>query len=196
MRSYVQLRGIDQKLANAGDQAPFALALALTNLVNDAKTIMMAALKINLDRPVPFTEQAIGIIPATKELPVAQIFIKAQQAKYLGLEEEGGVRGPEPGMPVIVPVDITVNAYGNIPKGAISKAKATGGTFVAGKGNRLPPGVYQRKAPGRVTLLASLKQRAVYHPRLQFVATVTATIQQLAPKRVREAILQAISTRR
>lgn len=195
MASSIDISGANAKLAKAGRQAPFALALALTSLVKDAQASVTRTLAIYFDQPTPFTKGGIGILPATKDIPVAQVFVKDVQAAYLGIEETGGVRTPQPGAPVILPVQISVNTYGNIPKGALKRERAKPNTFAAPKGGALPPGIY-RRAGRKLRLLAAVEPRAKYAPRFHFVETVTETVKRLAPQRLREAIAKALATAR
>lgn len=150
--SSIDITGAKALLENIGRQAPYALAIGLTAIAQDAQRAVQQKMPTTFDRPTPFTRAAIGILPATTALPVAQVFVKDMQAGYLGIEETGGTRLPRPGAPVIVPADIGVNAYGNIPRGALRRLKTRTDVFVAtGKTpqtQHLPPGIYQRAATG------------------------------------------------
>lgn len=203
MRSSVQIDGATAKIAEAGKQAPFALALALTSLARDAQGVVERTMPARFDRPTPFTQRGVAILPATRDVPVAQVFIKDAQAKYLVFEEEGGVRMSETGAPVVLPVQISTNAYGNIGKGVLRREKAKSTTFVAHAGDpataHLPPGVYRRvgrRGRGGLKLLAAFERKAVYQPVFGFVDTVVATVRRLAPRRLREAMDRALATAR
>ncbi len=214
MRSSVTISGADAKLALAQRQVPFAMAMALTALAQDGRAAAIASLPQRLDRPTPFTMQAVGIAPATKASLQSVVFVKDRQATYLAMQETGGTRTPAPGAPINLPVGQRPNQYGNIPKGAIRRAKARDDTFVAnGQGTtaHLPPGLYKRAAKGRrrkaakgsagkagggLQLLVAFERQAKYTPRLGFVETVRAEVDRRTAERVREAVARALATAR
>jgi hypothetical protein len=109
-------------------------------------------MRFTLDRPTPFTQSGIAIIPATRENLTAWVIVKDIQSRYLEIAETGGQRAPKPGRPITVPVDQPVNAFGNIPKGKIKSLVQRSDVFVStGKGRtaHLPPGIYARPKRGK-----------------------------------------------
>lgn len=152
MRSSVEIAPALAKLARAESQARFALARALTLTAKDAAAELTAALPEIFDAPTPFTRRAIAITPARKDTLVAEVFVKDVQARYLARQEVGGVRRPEPGAPVVLPVRIRTNVYGNIARGRIAREREKPTTFVSKqdtpKTRHLPPGIYERADRG------------------------------------------------
>lgn len=158
-------------------QSRFAMAVTLTDVAKEAQRIETARLPQVFDRPNPFTARAIDFAPASMARLESAVFVRDGQAEYLALHEDGGVRTPQPGKPVNVPVKVRLNQYGNIPKrfwnqvaqlairrpymGAQTFSVRTrklvtsygGGMFVATAGNprtkHLPPGIYERPKVGR-----------------------------------------------
>jgi len=156
------------------DQLPFATARALTETAKAAQREVTAALPSIFDRPTPFTMQAIGITAARKTDLRALVFVKDVQARYLRLEETGGERVQKPGAPVLPPVDVPLNAFGNIPRGLLKKLKGKkrGQVFVG-----TVKGVYgfwQRGPLHSIRLLAAFRPRARYQPRFHFITRVQA----------------------
>jgi hypothetical protein len=76
------------------DQMPFAIARALTDAAQEARDRINAEMPKVFDRPVPFTQRAVGIRPATKNHLTASVFVYDKQSGYLLLEETGGIRTP------------------------------------------------------------------------------------------------------
>lgn len=177
MAAGADVRGAQAKLARLGRQVQFATAVALTATAKAAQAKVTEELPRRFDRPNPFTMRAIGITPAKRDALVATVFVKPDQAKYLGIQEKGGTRKPEPGRPINLPVKLRTDSYGNIPRrfwSQIDQLRARkayvgsqtystktkrlvssygGGIFIAnGKDPRtkhLPPGIYERPMVGR-----------------------------------------------
>lgn len=125
----------------------FAIARGLTQTAKQASEEMTRQIPSIFDSPTPFTQKAMGFMPATRSKQEARVFVKDAQAQYLKRQEEGGTRLPEPGSPINVPVGINTNRYGNIGKGNIGRQRQRPDTFVsrgAGKTSHLPPGLYRR----------------------------------------------------
>lgn len=187
-------------------QQDFAMAVALTRTAKDAASDVMVSLDTAFDRPTPFTKRGITIIPAKKGEPVAYVLAKDIQADYLAIQEVGGVRTPKPGAPVLAPVQIGVNVYGNIPKGKIRREIAKPAVFVSGQDEsrtrHLPPGIYQRFKPTRrhaarpPKLLVALRKRAGYRPRLGMHKTVNKTVLRTFPGHYIEALRKALESAR
>lgn len=200
-------------LANAERQIAFGLAQGLTETAKDAKRDVDLSMPGRLDRPTPFTRRGVAITPARRDKPVAWVFVKDIQASYLRLQETGGVRTPQPGSPINIPVEQRTNVYGNIPRGALRRLKGRTDIVVGGtKGARhLPPGIYQRTGQSRHTpsgrrrknprpkglkLLVLFEPRAVYRPRLGFRQTVIASARRNAPRNILRAVQRAFATAR
>ncbi|MEO6709866.1 MAG: hypothetical protein ABIP42_09805 [Planctomycetota bacterium] len=185
-----QVRAVQGKVSR---NLAFGVARGLTTTAKQTSEKLRADLPSIFDRPTPFTRNAMAITPATKTSLVASVFVKDAQAAYLQMEETGGVRSPMPGSPINLPVSQRTNAYGNIARGAIGRAKAKGTVFVSkgqGRTAHLPPGLYERlgtrtakgmgsargrkKTTGRgaqksrVKLLVAFERKANYAPRFGF----------------------------
>jgi hypothetical protein len=193
------------KLKNAEKQGRFALARALTLTAKDAAKDVTDALPQIFDKPTPFTKRSIAITPATAATLQSVVFVKDIQAGYLALEETGGTRGPKPGAPVTLPVNIRTNVYGNIARGRIAKEVAKPDVFVAaGKGltRHLPPGIYQRRKATRRAgarapkLLVALEPKATYRPRFGMKKRVRATVLRVFDSRFTESARKALETAR
>jgi len=143
------LRGLDR----AAKQISFGVARGLTRTAQAAAKQVTADMPKRFDRPTPFTRAGVSQIAAKPVELVAYVFVKDLQAEYLLLEETGGTRRRVPGKPVTLPATIRVNAYGNIPRGAIGKLRASDDVFFAdGRTNEtrhLSPGLYQRPKRGK-----------------------------------------------
>lgn len=99
---------------------PFATARALTDVAVAARQSVVQAMPTIFDRPTPFTVGGIKLVPATKSSLAAEIFVMDRQARYLLLEETGGIRTPDmsgkPGVALTLPgKGARENAYGNLP---------------------------------------------------------------------------------
>jgi len=163
-------------------QAEFAAALALTRTAQGAQAAVTQELPHRFDRPNPFTMRAVAIKPARRTELVAWVYVRPDQAAYLGIQETGGRRVGQRGDPVNLPVGVRTNQYGNIPRsfwqrlriakpyvgagtlGIRTKRRLSsygGGVFVARRGEartaHLPPGIYER-APYRRRLRGKVEK--------------------------------------
>lgn len=145
--------GADRRLKDSMKQARFAGALMLTALAKDGQAAAAARIDEAFDRPTRFTQRGPAITPANKQTLASAIFVKDVQAEYLDIQEKGGRLTPKPGSPVIFPVNLGLNALGNIPRGKIKRALKRGDTFVSNQDEprtkHLPPGIYQRGKRGK-----------------------------------------------
>lgn len=152
-------------------QLPFAVAMALNDTAQDASVAEAAALSQHLDRPTPFTKRAYQIERATKSKPYAIVKARPIQAAYLQYQVFGGRRSPK-GQALVVPSGAKLNAYGNLPKGAVKRALSQKNTFATKRGGRkakhLGGGVYQRLRGGGLKKLMAFEPMAKYRVRLPF----------------------------
>ncbi len=156
MRAKISGASLLQQWNKIGDKLEknvrFAGARALTMTARDASKEVTGELPRIFDRPNQFTGRSIAALPANTSKLESAVLVKDQQAEYLGYQEEGGDRRPMPGKPVVLPVNQRTNQFGNIPRGAIGKAKEKPNTFVAkgeGRTKHLAPGIYERPAVGK-----------------------------------------------
>jgi hypothetical protein len=114
------LSGLSERMAK---QARFAAAVALTKTAQEVRRAIPAELDRVFDRPTTFTRSGTYLKAATRQQLVAEVGFKPIQSKYLRLQADGGVYMPrETG--IKLPGNIQLNAFGNIPRGTISKLKA------------------------------------------------------------------------
>ena len=122
-------------------------------------------------------------------------------AGYLGLQARGGVRRPK-GQALVVPVKMRRNKYGNMAKGAVKRAAAKPGVFVASRkstrSQHLPPGIYERprgKRASKPKMLVAFESSAAYRKRWDFLGRAqrkaTAVAQSHFSRRLADAIRTA-----
>jgi len=187
----------------------FGVARGLTRTAQEAAAAVKGSMAQKFDRPTPFTQNAAAFLPAKRESLTALVFVKDVQAGYLRLEETGGVRVPEPGKPINQPVGQRVNAFGNIPRGAIGRIRDRPDVFVAaGRGGaaHLPPGIYQRpkkgarrkaaERPPGLKLLVAFERRAEYEPRFGFRTTVLESARRNVGANIRRSVAEALGSMR
>ncbi len=146
------IKELTKKLdAFAQKQVPFATAMALTSLAKIVKQSETEALVQELDRPTPFTQNAFSVKAATKTSLTAVVFAKDIQAAYLA-PVETGARQVVKKTALTMPVDISLNSYGNIPKGALQRLKGNPNVFVGQVKTKdgMIGGVWQRVGAGTV----------------------------------------------
>ena len=201
----VQITGLSELLRNmdavAKQQAPFAIARAMTATVRragDAETAHIAAV---FDRPTPFTRRAIGTTAATKNNLVASVFVKDAQTAYLFPQAEGGARGFKTFEEKFASGGVTkvalpgrgvaLNQYGNVSKARIKRIArdlniaGTAKRFFSGRprGQDLPAGIYARVNNNKLIVpLLVFADAAIYRKRFQFseigMATITAEFEK------------------
>lgn len=117
-------------------QIPFASAQAATGLARLVQMEERAALSTSFHNPNAFTKNAFAIIPATKATQFAEVFAKDRQAAYLMPSETQGIQVLGAGKRISTPVDISVNASGDITRGRVAtlfeKAQQKGGKYFVG----------------------------------------------------------------
>lgn len=211
-------------------QLPFATAAALTDAARAAQSAVTAELPEIFDRPIPFTMKAIGMSPAHKADLTAEVFVKRTQAEYLYREEVGGTRtGAEnthsPSTALILPSKIKLNAYGNLPFGALKRLVAEadekreqtakqlrrkkktdaarpnrdkGIFYMAGKSPwGAGPGGFFKRLPGhKLQRLLSFEPSATYKPRFGFRARVQVAATQAFATSFAKRLREAIATAR
>lgn len=190
------------------DQLPFAAALALNQTARTARDDLTQALPSIFSAkgrpPTPFTMHSIGTSAAHKNNLAAMVFVKRQQARYLAIEETGGVRLRAPGAPVLTPVAVAVNQYGNIPRALLRKLLADPENYFLGEvrgiyglwervGRSGGSGHVLRSARG-LRLLVAFHERAVYRARFGFAAHVRASVNAHFLAELKDGLGRAIAT--
>lgn len=147
MQITVKVEGLDKTLAHLSGmqkQVRYAAAVALTRTAQDVKEAMPALMERELDRPVAFTKRGLFVRMARPQTLEAIVGFMDAQAKYMALQIAGGTRKPGP-HGIKLPGNITLDSFGNIPRGTIAKLKAMAqdGTLAKGIARRL--GVSNRR---------------------------------------------------
>jgi hypothetical protein len=201
-RVSIDISGWLRKRQMVQKQARFATAVALTQTAKDAQKALTQALPQIFDRPIAFTQNSVTIISATKAKLESVVLVKDKQATYLAIQEVGGTQRPRPGAPLVVPVNIRRNVYGNIGRGGIKREVAKPGVFTVGRNaqSNLPPGIYRRgKGRNRTAapvLLVSLERRTQYKPRFNMKRRVLAVAEIRFPINFERALRHALATAR
>lgn len=179
-------------------QMPYAVSVAINDVLKDIKRTSEQRLRSQLDRPTPFTLKAFGIRFANKRTLTGMVFVKDAQADYLKWAEDGGRRTPK-GRAVLMPVKQRLNKYGNLPRGSVARTVAKPDTF-SGAPNGKPGarGIYQRigKGGSKLKLLISYAEKAVYKPRLGFKIGAMRTAEARLPAALYAALRKAIANAR
>lgn len=165
-----------------------AVAAALNRTMAAIEQTELNALERDLDRPVPFTFNAFGVLKASEKYLDTTLFVRPIQAKYLAWAIEGGT------LPVILKPTKSgqqiLNAYGNIPgkkgglQGIADLAKRT--RFVATI--RGITGVWERYAGDRLRLLVRVAYRDPRAKRLRYYEAA----QEVVDARFRRDLAEAI----
>jgi len=127
-------------------QVDFAVAVALTKTAKHIQAAMPQALTRVFDRPTPYTKRGVRVEAARRDNLVALVGFKDVQARYLKMQAEGGTYTPGDAG-ILLPGNIRLNAFGNIPRGAVDqlKAAAQNGELSATIARRLGAGGNRRK---------------------------------------------------
>ncbi|MBC3927785.1 hypothetical protein [Undibacterium sp. CY21W] len=195
--SAISVRGVSEMVSNFNEftvnQAPFAMARALTATAKAASAAVTDHIAMVFDQPTTFTKRAMGFSPADKTTLKASVYVKDIQASYLVAEMDGGLRGfktfeekfggkdaVEYAMPG---KDAKRNSFGNMTKAQIVKLA---NQISDGKNSKVFRGV-SRKNPaldiiyarteGNTKLVPQLvfTKKANYKPIFKFEQTVSDT---------------------
>lgn len=180
----------------AKKQLPFAVAKGLTATAKAAQGELARSLPTQLDRPTPFTMRAFAVKPATKSMPVASVFVRPDQWKYLTYQFEGGDRKPT-GRALVMPKSVKLNQFGNMQRRAIKQLLARKGVF-SGVVNGVP-GIYLRKkyATGAgLQLLVGYANQARYRSRYPFREIAEGAINATFNRNLQRALDEALSSAR
>lgn len=146
--------------AFAYKQLPFATAQALTEVVRIVVTAEQQNEEKVLDRPKPFTKDALGVIRADKRTLVARMFMKDITARYLEPYQFGG-RNVLNSRALLKPIEAVkdLDQYGNLPRNFLKKLKGRSDVFIGPVQTRSGPinGVWQRTVePGSAIPVARI----------------------------------------
>lgn len=126
------LKAIEKNLsAFAYKQMPFATATALTALAKLVVSAEQTNERQVLDRPKPFTLNAIGSTQATKARLEATVYMKDATARYLEPYQFGGtnvLNSKALLLPIAAVKDL--DQFGNLPRNFIKKMQGRSDVFV------------------------------------------------------------------
>ncbi len=210
------LRDLSNQLQSLKKQIPYATARALTSVARQIQEAEKAQMKKVLQNPTPFTVNSVGSIAARKDNLVAKVFVRDIAAGYLDPFEFGGVHQMA-GQAKLIPINIKLNKYGNIPSGKMrnrfAAMKANPNVFfgkVDGEGGAWKRYKYQpvkkrRKRSKNGTRQDRIKQRPPkllgkfegplpVHQHLDYFKTAQALAAQLMPGEMSKALDEAMKT--
>ena len=118
-----KLPDIARYIGNIGKQASFATAVALTRTAQDVRRAIPEALDRALDRPTEYTKRGTFVVAARRDKLEAIMGFRDRQAKYMALQIAGGTYQPKDAG-IRLPGNVQINAFGNIPRGLVTKLKA------------------------------------------------------------------------
>lgn len=153
----VEIRNLEivkANLAGMGRQLAYAASRALNAAARKVADAMPAEIEQSIDRPTPFTKRGVRVLRyANKANLEATVGFMDAQARYMRWQIEGGTRQPG-ARGIKLPGNITLNTFGNIPKGVIDqlKAAANGGGLSNTIARRLQAGGNRRKGAAPVEL--------------------------------------------
>lgn len=187
-------------------QLPFATAQALTGLAKRIRDDERREMEKVFNRPTPFTAASVGSRGATKANPVAIVYIRDIAARYLapftfgGTHFLGGKRG------LLVPKNIPINQYGNLPRGTLARLKGRRDVFIGAiklKSGETLHGVWQRasweRANGsirRLKLLVRFEDPLPVHQRFDWFGLAQRTVRRWFNAEFAAAFRRALATAR
>ncbi len=115
--------------AFASKQLRFATAQAINTVAKNLQAAERENMAKVLDRPTPFTLNAVSVKLATKASLTAMVYVKDIAAAYLLPYEEGG-RNKLNARALIKPVGQKVNQYGNLPRTTVKRLASKKNVFV------------------------------------------------------------------
>lgn len=147
---YTNITQFSARLDNvARKQLPYATARALSQLASEVASAEQLNEDKRLDRPRPFTKNAIRAIPARKELPIAKVVMMDRTAGYLFPYEFGGLNVLNSKV-LLKPIESKkdLDQFGNLPRNFTSKLKGRKDVFVGTVKTKIGPvtGIWQRSS--------------------------------------------------
>jgi hypothetical protein len=146
----IDTEAAEKALAAYAKQIPFATATALNDLAFQAQRAENAAMSTVFKHPRPFTARSVQVNRATKTDLGATVFVRPEVAKYLLPYENGGVH-VLPGTANLIPVDIRLDQYGQLPRTTMALLRARQDIYIGSIQTRSGSvaGVWQRVAISR-----------------------------------------------
>ncbi|MFZ6819839.1 hypothetical protein [Undibacterium sp. Ji22W] len=194
------------------DQAPFAVAKALTMTVRDARAKVTEHIKRDFDNPTTFTQNAMAFSPANKQELKSSVFVKEIQGAYLFEQIKGGVRGFKKFEEKFGFNEVALpgwgakrNQFGNMSKAEIMRIAANlkdankGKTYFRSESKHNPnvTVVYQRsKETAKLIPDLIFVDKATYQKRFMFQEVAEKTINNNLSKNMQLAWHEAMKSRR
>ena len=185
--AYKQLNKMQQK------QIPYAASQSINDMIYISWGTIRKQLPEKLDRPTPKTVSGAKYVATDKRnLSKGKVFFVPEVSAYLKWQIYGGTRTPTKG--TMVPVNIKLNKFGNIPnrKGGIIKGKHN--RFVGRVDNVV--GIWQRMAKGKVKLLTRWTKTAKYKVRFPFNRIINGVVEKNFHKAFNKRLNEALKTAR
>lgn len=212
----LNVKGVREIAANfneyTANQAPFAMAKALTATVKSAQQAVTEHMGKTFDQPTNFTMRAIAFAPARKDELRAKVFVKAIQASYLVAEMQGGIRGFKSfeekfgGREFAMPGrDVKRNQSGNMSKAQIIKIAANVENkqgykpyFKAKSKTNPAVSIIYARATGNKKAIPQLifTNMAMYQPRFKFQEVARQTVDATFTENFQKAWDSALSSMR
>lgn len=212
--------GAKAHLEKVRKQVVFAASKALNETGARIVASMPEQIEDAFDNPTPFTKRGVAVLKrATKSKLEVTVGFRPAQARYMKLQIEGGSFNPG-SKGLKLPSAIQLNAFGNIPRGAIAQMmavarrdsgmkKATSkrlrvsnkvdlfyGTPEARNGKQMPRGIYKVTGGALVPLVVFPTVTAHYKPRFDFHGIAKEIAESVWESEFSEALEDAIRTAR
>ena len=133
--------------AQARQQLAYGTSLALNAIAAHVLQAEQESQRRQLDRPRPFTLNALRVVKSTKRDLVARVVMMDKTAEYLQPYEDGGENKLN-GRALLKPVGAVkdLDQYGNLPRSLMAKLKARRDVFIGTVQTKGGPvsGVWQR----------------------------------------------------
>lgn len=177
----------------ARKQIPFATSLAINAVAFEVQRGEQMLIRQTFKNPRPFTVKSIVVRKATKASPTATVSIRPEVAKYLQPYETGGVH-VLPGRAALVPVNIRLDQYGQLPRTALKRLDANPNVFVGEiHGIR---GFWQRTRRHGLKLLVRFGNALPVNQHLGFYERATAIVKADMPAALKWAMEKALASAR
>ena len=178
---------LSSALKKLGTELPATLASGLNRTMRAVEQAQLNAMESSLDRPNPFTMNALGVQPANARHLDSTLYLKPIQAEYLKTAIEGGVIEK-----TVVPFRVNRDRHGNIP------GKRKGWAGMARRRSDFVSKIQEGRAKGKTGLwrregnsaflLALADKQARREKRWPYYETAARVVE----KRLRSDVLSAI----
>lgn len=163
------IKAFERKISAAAfKQLPFATAQGLNAIAKEVVAAEQRNEQLVLDRPRPFTTNAIGVLRANKATMTATVFVKDITAAYLEPYEFGG-KNKLNGRALLKPVGAVkdLDQFGNLPRNFLRKLSGRRDIFIGSIRTKkgVVSGVWQRSVDAGSAVAVVSKTGKVRHTR-------------------------------